>query len=1311
MKAFNCLIGLIFITIATIQVAHSATCLYPQPVYEQFNWGYESPDYTYIFLGLYLGDDKNIPDYTWYPTGSLVFDGAFINCSFTQDGSTIYRIMVIFDYVNYTVCLPDTDGDGIPDKDDIDSKPTEKKDQGKKPEEKFPSCPENYVADPINIFNGNLIEQETDLIFNSPFEGGLTFRRFYNSQSTEDSTIGFGWTYNDNYVLNPDFGDSSQLIEIIDATGRGIYFDDNDQDGIFTGAFSENSKITKDVDDNYIWTGDDGTVYKFEQTTGKLLSITDKNGNIQSFTYNANNLLETITDQASDQILTIYYTASNKIDYITGPITPAVPDGIWVSYSYDANNNLTGVQYADDGNGSAASGFDYRYEDPNYPNNLTSKRDLAGTLLSTWVYNDSDQAIQNINNQGTSVTINYDNPEQVAVTDAYGITSVDHFSKIAGRKKITQTTKPSGCTSCSSGIYKTDYDESTGVPIKREYFNGQIDLFQDYDDSDNPQTIVLAEGSADKKTIYKTYHPDLSAPLTITEKSVFADATNPDRSKVVIYDYDDPNGPSNTDIPNENPSSLIYQIIEQGFTQNAAGQVLPYEHVTHMDYNSKGQVVSINGPLPGDEDTVSYTYDPGTGDLLSTTNPITGTTTFNTDAAGNMIQIIDINSIETSIAYDGRNRPMIITTDGKTSAKTYTAAGLINSLADRDGRTQTFGYNSKGLLDKITDPFGDYLSYLYDANTNLIEASIFSSQGTKTHFKGYDYGDPANNAALSPGKPWKTIVRNRENTANLESVYQYSHGKVSQVVDPGGGQKIFAYDIFKRVTHTIEKMNDTQNAITSYAYDSQNNLVSVTDANANQTIFIYDDIGRLVKQESPDTGTTLFSYDANGNILSKTTNDGKTTNYTYDTLGRLTSILYDDNTQDVIYLYDQGINGVGKLTGISDATGSESITYDTLGNLVKIDKTVNDIVFTTSYTYDGSGNITSMTYPDTRIVAYGYNLTGRINRITTTKNGVTQVLADAISYLPFGPVQALAFGNSLVQTKTFDLQYRPATTSLADLLDLSYDYDPVGNITGITNGIDADQGLHFEYDKARRLIASSHSSDEFSYTYDLVGNWLTRILNGDTKNYQYLNGTNLLDNITGTQSAIDLTYDDNGNIKTKGEHSYSYNQNNRLITASESSTIRGTYAYNHQNQRVAKTEADQTILFHYDLTGNLIAETKATGEVIKSFAYLGNHKIAAIESTPDQNFRVTVHTDKARALESVKVYVFNENNSYTGMFATTDDQGQIFFENHLFDADNYKFRADYLNEQFWSTIVSIASGSTQIEIHRNGVRLDLLTFV
>ncbi|MCP4723101.1 MAG: hypothetical protein GY860_26920 [Desulfobacteraceae bacterium] len=1156
-----------------------------------------------------------------------------------------------------------------------------------------------YVfANSINVFNGNNYQAETDIAFNSPFKGGFTFKRSYNSRSTDDSTIGFGWNHNYNFVLIPNFGGSDQLIKIIGSTGRGIYFDDNDVDGIFTGAFSENSSISKDQDDNYIRTIDDGTVLKFDGTTGAFLSITDKSGNIQSLSYNTDNLLETVTDQATGRSLTFYYTSDNKIDHISGPVTQAVPDGVWVSYSYDANDNLTGVQYADDGNGSGDSGFEYLYEDTNDPNNLTTKKDLGGTVLSTWTYNTSDQAVSNTNTQGTGATINYDDPNEVAVTDAYGITTIYSISEIAGRKKITQATKPNGCTNCSDGIYQTSFDETTGYPIQREYFNGRIDLFQNYDANNNPQTTIISQGTTEEKNIQKTYHPTLSIPMTLVQKSLLADTSNPDRIRDTTWDYDDPTASGNTDIPNENPTNSIYRMTEYGFTLDYSGAVIPYDRITAYTYTAKGQVSTIDGPLAGDQDRITFVYDADTGDLLSMTRPLAGTTTFTHDTAGNIISAVDENQVQTLFSYDGRNRQVSETSDGASTSQTFTAAGTLASQTDRAGRAHTLTYDTKGFLQRLTNPAGDYQLYAYDENANPIESSLYFAEGIQTLFSGYAYGDPASDASLSPGKPAKALTRNQENTANVETLFAYEHGNLVRITDPMATTKDFVYDSLNRLTESLDQQTDEIFAQTLYAYDLADNLIQVTDPENRVTAYTYDDANRMVKQVSPDTGTTLFFYDEANNLVARQKNDGTYIQYTYDELGRRTGIQYPDADQDVLFFYDQGINGKGRLTELSHSGDAYAFGYDALGHLIRVERTTAGTTFTTTYGYDAAGLLTEMVYPDGRTITYEHNPGGEIVRVTTVRDGITKVLAENMVHLPFGPLAAMTLGSGQEVSTGFDRNYRPDGIVAPGVLDQHLTYDLSGRITAITDLLDTSRSQGFGYDRAGKLTSATGAYGSIGFTYDKTGNRLTRTMDGALLSYDYTPGTNRMAGITGPDSQTDITYDDNGNIITKGDKTFAYNQAGRLLQVSQQENILGEYLYNSFGQRTQKTAENKTTLYHYDILGNLIGESTPSGDFFMDYVYVNNTRLASLASDPDNVFEVRVSTSTGRTIEGIKVYAFTEAGTYSGIYGTTDISGVAVFQKAQLTADTYKFRADYLNEQFWTPVAALASGSTSLII-------------
>lgn len=169
-----------------------------------------------------------------------------------------------------------------------------------------------------------------------------------------DKTIlGHGWVHSYESALDPSYEiGAGSFVKIIDETGRAAYFK---KQGVshYGGVFGERSHVEAEGG-GYVWYRLNGTRYSFT-ASGKLSWIEDEKGNRLTLGYDGEDLLETVTDGASGRVLTFHYNANDLLDYISGPVTSAVADGIWVEYAYDGNQNLTSVTYADD------SGFTYIY--------------------------------------------------------------------------------------------------------------------------------------------------------------------------------------------------------------------------------------------------------------------------------------------------------------------------------------------------------------------------------------------------------------------------------------------------------------------------------------------------------------------------------------------------------------------------------------------------------------------------------------------------------------------------------------------------------------------------------------------------------------------------------------------------------------------------------------------------------------------------------------------------------------------------------------------------------------------------------------
>jgi len=532
--------------------------------------------------------------------------------------------------------------------------------------------------------------------------------------------------------------------------------------------------------------------------------------------------------------LAFHYDSNDLIEYIAGPVTTAVADGEWVSYGYDTNNNLISVTYAD------GSRSDYYYTDTNDIHNLTEKRNKANHLINTWGYGTGDRAISNFSRDGKGVEIVYTSDTQINVTDAYGKEREYILVEAAGRKRVSAIINGIGGAGSfpysDSNVISWIYDEDMN-PTEMEYPGGTINQYLDYDERGNPGTVKLALGTLIERTITYTYHPYINTPLTRTEDSVLGGG-----DKETIWDYDD----DYDSIPNENPTSLVSRIVEKGFTRDESGSVISYEYVTTYNYNAKGQVISIDGPLTGNGDTTFFSYNTVTGDLESITRPIIGATIFTGyDAAGQAGTVTDINNKSKIYTYDERRRVTDIynSADSSTSSVEYNIASLPELKTDEDLVTTEFVYDvTYGRLFKRYDHEGNYIQYGYDDQGNVTAKDYYDSSSSLSKGNSYLYI-----GSELPGMLYREI--------NGDGTYtQYGYdldGNVVSVRDPNDNTTYYAYDLMDRLITVTQPGS----IVTIYTYDGHGNLQTVTDAENHTTAYQYDDMARLVSTTSPDTGT------------------------------------------------------------------------------------------------------------------------------------------------------------------------------------------------------------------------------------------------------------------------------------------------------------------------------------------------------------------------------------------------------------------------------------------------------------------------
>ena len=839
------------------------------------------------------------------------------------------------------------------------------------------------IGETVRLLNGNVVEFRSDLSLASPHRLGLSFAATYNSRSAAAGALGHGWSHTYSLCVDPNYLLEGQTyLKLVDETGRAAYFQE-DTPGHFAGAFHEKSWIIREPGE-YVWYRLNGFRFGFG-LDGRLLWIEDHGGNRINLSYDGLGRLDTATDAASSRVLTFNYGGGNRIASISGPTTDAVPSGTWVSFGYDTDENLDLVTYAD------GSGVAYEYDDPNDVHNLTAKRNAAGHLMASWAYDGQDRCLNHFNPNGKGFAIVYPTQSQVDVTDAYSTVRTYTVVDFNGLKRLGAMQGSALAPYSESNGLRWEYDPELNL-IEIEYGGGKIDRYQNHDARGNPATVISAAGTPEARTIQLTYHPAMNAVLSRTEPSVLGGG-----SKETIRDYDS----DGDNDPNQDPTRLLYRLVEKGFTHDSLNTVVPYEYVTRFAYNSKGQVLSIDGPRPGTGDLTTLSYDSPTGNPLSITRPLIGTTGFsNHDAAGQAGQLTDVNGQSERFFYDGKGRVYRILHDADGSDKIidFNPAGLPDIVTDEDDVISEFTYEpAYGRLALAIDMDENYIAYAYDAQGNRIERSTYEASGTRKSRKRFSYQHPS-----FAGRLWKEIQADDTFTE-----YDYNGaGQIASVTDPELQTTSYAYDPHNR----LSQVTQPGNVLTRFGYDQHGGLSAVTDANSNVTVFVRDDMGRVLTETSPDTGLTRYGYDEAGNLIRRQDANGIIVLYAYDDLNRLTQENFPDPAQNVVYSYDAGAYGKGHRTGISDPSGTTSFTYDARGRLTGKQSVVSAVTYPLTRSFTAGGRMISSIYPSGRSLSFTRYPNGKVQKISTTTGGSPVTLADNLAYLPFGRARAMTTG-------------------------------------------------------------------------------------------------------------------------------------------------------------------------------------------------------------------------------------------------------------------------------------------------------------
>jgi RHS repeat-associated protein len=586
----------------------------------------------------------------------------------------------------------------------------------------------------------------------------------------------------------------------------------------------------------------------------------------------------------------------------------------------------------------------------------------------------------------------------------------------------------------------------------------------------------------------------------------------------------------------------------------------------------------------------------------------------------------------------------------------YDAAGHLSTFTDTVGRTINVQTNAAGQITSVTVPDGRSVSYHY---TNGQLTSVTDVRGGTT---SYTYDDRNRLAS---------IVDANNHTA-LQTVYNAA-GRVTSQTDANGKQTTFNWDDSTGTLTVTDARNNTWTEVysgnelvkridplgntTTYGYDANYNLTTVTDPRGNATPATYDSHGNLltVTAPAPLSYQQTFAYNSRNDVTSVTDGRNNATSYGYDSVGNLTSITRPGGST---IQFNRGSGGV--LASVTNALSkTTTLAHDANGNLTTITSPLGAI---TTLSYDGAGRPTSVVEPrgnvsganpDDYKVTYTYDAAGDVLTATDPLDHTTRWTYDAV-----GNVISQTDANGHVTSYAYDPANRLSTVTAPGGATTTYGYDNIGNVVSKqdANG----HTTSYAYDAANRLTSVTTANNKlWTFAYDANGN-LTSVVDAKanaandptlgTTTYTYdvanrLTGIGYSDGTPG----VSYGYDANGNRTAMtdgaGSVSYSYDALNRLTGTTRGSDSFG-YGYNAVDELTERDYPNGAVVaYTYTDDGELATVTRGGATTTYTYDVAGEPVLATLPAA--NGYTETRVYDRAGRLSEIR----NAKNGTTLSFA------------------------------------------------------------
>jgi RHS repeat-associated protein len=1114
--------------------------------------------------------------------------------------------------------------------------------------------PPTPAGDPVNMVTGNMYHVERDLAIKG--RGlPLVFERTYNSLGIEGGPLGFGWTHTFNHSLA--FGDprvdgtggswnSDGLTSSVtwrDGSGALRFIGVNgDSSGVAIGATFVPPQgfyfqMARQADGTYTIREKNGLTYTFESVAGtvdqtaKLTRITDRNGNALRLAYNGSNLA-TVTDDLN-RALTFTYDGSNRITELRD----------WTNrrheYVYDSNGDLTTYR-----NPLAIAGTQspvtYTYLNQPPLRHFMQRYTLPRGNGMTFEYYPNGRVFRHTNTLGESQTFSFNNirAESLSVNER-GLARQYLFDT---RGNLVKAVEEGG----GNQVYTYDPANPFNRVSARDPM-GRSTGYQ-YDASGNVTRVTLPSGNTIESSHFNAFAQpgkvkDARGNYTINKYDAKGNLLQVIKLRSGVGAAVDPATytPAAADVVGWTIKTYdtYGNVLTSKQVRDAASQAGP---ALEYDYNDTVNTVqglnavavtrrgdkNGDGAIDGAElDNATLGYD-ALGRVTTGLRPDWYATQAVYDAVDRVTRATDAVGQLRDLAYDANGNVLreSLTVGGTLWDERkygYDMSDRRISAADAAGHIAQYRYDAAGNVTATTSPDGYQTRLEYDANNRVVAA--FDEEGHSVRRSLDLAGQPRsvtdpNGGTLSFEYYDSTRdgrLKLRRDAAGRATQFDYdAHGNVTVATDNLGRTTLTTYDELDRPVRVVDPAYadatlGTIRPVTRYSYDLLGHLTSVaagrTDATgtspasdvvATQMTYTWDDFGRKLSETDALGRVKRWTYDVHGNPVTVTDAKLQVTQFAWD-YGHLPATRQDHAGATTTWTR----NPLGLVTQVVSPAVTYTSTYDRAHRLATRTDSRGGVTLT--YRWSPAGRPISYEDSHGNRNDYAYDRSGRLNGIWSPKGDLVSFVYDA-----GGRLTDKWFPNGVTTQYTWN-----ADNSLAKLVNRyrdagifsqhEYTYDEVGNRA--THAEALAPGLitpyRYVYDPLNRLVEVRNNATSAlieAYSYDALGNRLTKTSGGAVTAYVYDAANQLVEWRSGTSSGPLLgahVLDASGNVVRKCEGgtvtvsptdctgntvtALTYNALNQLSDVTRTGLSAQSYAYDEQGRRIRKSSGAASANYLY----------------------------------------------------------------------------------------------------------------------------------